>query len=89
MPSCFTLTEIGKSEPSVINDIDKDLWDHFNGGEPKGNEKYYRNWYNTIGIRLAMGKTFAEIKEVYKDNDISVIEYLESKYVPNAWREYR
>ena len=89
MPVCFQLTKKGETKPSAINDIDKDLWDTFADGEPEGNDKYFANWYNTVGMMLAMGKTWEEIKEVYKDNDISVIEYLEENYSPYAWREHR
>ncbi len=88
MPNCFTLTKKDEAKPRPLKDIDTDLWDHFEGGEPDGNEQWYHHWYNFIGLLLAVGKTFQEVIKLCEDftmREIAV--YLEENYTSNAWYE--
>ena len=91
MPSCFQLIKKGETEPSILQDVDTEMWNHFKGGEPKGNDRWYRSWYDIIGLGLAMGKTWNELREMYTDRPrlLEIIEYLEDHYTTDAWREFK
>ena len=91
MPNCFTLTAIGNREPSTLNDIDVELWDKFNGGEPKGNNQYLWGWYDNIGLQLALGWSWSKIIKSYKKgSDLHMLaEYLSENFTQNAWYEVK
>jgi hypothetical protein len=44
-----------------------------------------------IGYRLAMGKTWSDVKEEIKEysSSLAIVEFLESKYDPKSWIEYK
>lgn len=85
MPNCFTLTKIGDKQPAILKDLDTELWIHFEGAEPENNDHWYRNWYNTVGFALALGKTIDECFELTdRPEEIAVIQYLKDNYTTNA-----
>ncbi len=45
------------------------------------------DWYNTVAFALALGKTIAEVKELWKDCDeiIKICEMIEAKFVPESY----
>ena len=100
MPNCFQLTR--KSEldkgPVKLDQIDQEMCDHFK--EPCDPKKWYCWWYDIIGFKLAMGKTFDQIKDDLKserdkaeENDIKqvnqkwldITEWLDENFTSNAW----
>lgn len=84
MSHCFQLTRKGESEPSKLQSVDEHLCQHFNTEVHP--ENWFRNWYNIIGLGLAMGYTFREIKEKttgYED----LIDFLESEYDATSFRD--
>ena len=73
-------------EPQVLADIDRLLWDHFEGGEPEGNERWYCEWFHIIGIRLACGDSFDTIiNELQSPELIEIAKWLSTRYVVNSW----
>ena len=86
MPNCFQLTKIGEQEPTTLQDIDNDLWNLFGGGVPEPNDKWYLNWYGTVGFDLANGQNWDDIlKNCKTDNQKAVVNYLKENYTSSAW----
>lgn len=99
MPNCFQL--IRKSDPEAgavsLQRIDEEMCLHFN--EPCHPERWFRNWYNSIGMSLAFGRTFEELrKRPEEDGDwepedvqewVSMIDWLDANFTTNAWYEHK
>jgi hypothetical protein len=85
MPNCFQLIKISDLEPAVLQDIDNELWLKFAGSIPEPNDKWYLNWYNTVGVMLSCGRTFREIKKELSEEMAPVINYLGQNYLSRAW----
>lgn len=94
MPNYFTLTKIGESEPTPLAKIDEELCKHL--GEPVDPVKYVHGWYDSIGLRLAIGDSLQDIMAYYterrKEKDdwyykayCEMTEYLMNNYEPNSW----
>lgn len=66
MPNCFTLTRKNAPEagPVVLNTIDNEMCAYF--GVTPDQERYYCYWYDIIGFKLALGKSWDQIKEDLK-----------------------
>lgn len=97
MPNCFSLTR--KSEPDAgpirLIQIDEEMCRHFNvTHDPK---LRYGYWCDHIGLSLACGQSFQQIRENYlseksKDNDdaywdrmIEIVEWLNDNFIADAW----
>ena len=90
MPNCFQLTRKGEKEPRKLQEIDNELWVHFEGAVPETNDKWYYNWYNTVGLLLSCGKRFEEIFDVgFCDRLSEVILYLDEYYTSDSWYEMK
>ncbi len=87
MPNCFQLIDKETNEPAVFAHIDDRLCEHL-GVEPD-KKKFLYNWYDTIGLGLAMGKTWDEMRTWWANDSPkqNVINFLEQNYTPDAWRE--
>lgn len=104
MPACFQLFPILANgevsrEPATINSVDEAICAHFN--IPVDPVKYYAppyepDWFNYIGLALALGHSFPEIIERMNDAAeslgtepytglIAVAEFLQSRYSPNSF----
>lgn len=95
MPSCFQLFR--KDEDSFtavpLERVDEELCEHFD--VPVDPEKYYWDWYGAIGSRLAMGRTFAQIKAEFEQHRadgqryyvraLEVLDYLMERYTTHAF----
>ena len=68
MPACFQLYDKSKSSegPVVLDKIDDEMCAHF--GVSPDPIKYLNRWVDSIGFRLAIGKTFAQIREEFEKN---------------------
>lgn len=64
MPVCFQLYRIGSQTPEIFQKLDDEMREHF--GAPPDPDHYLNGWYDSIGIRLAMGKSFHQIKEEFE-----------------------
>lgn len=87
MPNCFTLTRLNKPEegPVSLTKIDEEMCKHFNVEcDPV---KYYCEWYNTIGLMLAIGRTFEEIFEIFEGSErtIEIAKWLQANFTTDAW----
>ena len=84
MPNCFQLSRRESKEftPVPLNTIDEEMCKHFN--VPVHPNWYYKEWYNTVGFSLAMGLTFAEIREKQM-GDPQVVDWLEANFVSSAF----
>jgi hypothetical protein len=85
MPSCFALYRKGETEPMILHHVDLEMREHF-GVEDDGN--WYKNWYNTIGLSLAIGHDLEKIREFFPDK-VDVIEFLEANYSTDSWKEFK
>jgi TorA maturation chaperone TorD len=100
MPNCFQLTRKGDTHPSPLVLIDDLICEHF-GVEPDP-VTYFNSWYDSIGFKLAMGKSLTEIVNYYhreyelcKGNDpsdywqtqLKIAQWLEENYIPDTWAE--
>lgn len=84
MPNCFTLTRKGENKPSNFQDIDEAMCKAFNA--PVHPDNWYRNWYNTIGMGLAMGNSWDKLREIF-DDQVDLIDWVELNYTVDTWHE--
>ena len=87
MPNCFQLTRKKHSSPEILQQVDRELWEHFTGSIPEPDDHWYFNWYGTIGLMLSCGKTFAELKDRYSETMLPIVEYLEEHFEVRCWAE--
>lgn len=103
MPNCFQLTPVNGTEPAKLQEVDNRLWREVGKVEPDP-KKWFRGWYNTIGLKLALGKSFEEIRKDFwsygrKSTDeeerdyyadmMEVSDFLQDNYTANAWYQPR
>lgn len=75
--------------PVNLNTIDEELCIHL--GESISNSRWCRDWYNSIGLALAIGQSFDKIREELKacpENEIEllpIVDYLDANFVTDAW----
>lgn len=99
MPNCFSLTRLSSpgNGPVPLVQIDEEMCKHFNvKPDPV---KYYAYWYDYVGFPLAMGKTFADIREQFKKDAkeqgpqeaaywerlIAIVDWLDANFTVDAW----
>lgn len=88
MPNCFTLTKKGETEPTTLNKLDEEICEFL--GEPVDPVHYVADWYNTIGLMLACGKTLPQCKEIFThETTHKIVDFLDEHYVAHAWYEVR
>lgn len=98
MANCFTLTRKGESKPASLQAIDDEMRIEF--GEEPDPERWLWSWYDTLGLALAMGRTWEQLREQFAEDPdeserinmsrrrmLAVIDWLEANYVPNTWAE--
>lgn len=95
MPNCFSLTRKTEPEkgPVALNTIDEEMCAHFN--EKPHEVEYFYYWYDWVGLPLAMGSSFAEIKErLVKERDdptavkmVEIVQWLDDNFTADAWAE--
>ena len=101
MPACFQLIKRSDEAagPVRLTVIDEELCQHF--GVPVDPVKYMGDWYDMIGFRLAIGKSFAEIREeflehieefraigreaLFYEDALRILEYLETNFLSNSF----
>ena len=93
MPRCFQLFKIGSDRPETLQHVDDVLWMNVGFCSPH-KELWFANWYNTIGLGLACGKTFDDMfKEKWFEDIESIgykaLLYLSSHYSADAWYEHK
>ena len=95
MPNCFALKR--KSEPEKGNvsltKIDEEICNLLH--REVHDKIWCCNWYNIIGFDLAMGKTFAQIRQGLIDKPYpecneeykKIVDYLDENFVVDSWVE--
>ena len=85
MPNCFQILDKVSGEPVVLQHVDERLCQHF--GVPVDPDSWYLGWYDAIGFELAIGWTFAELREANADNEeyLAIIDCLDAWYNVNSW----
>lgn len=81
MPICFQLTPKGYTAPATIQSIDDAICQALD--LPWDADEFVCNWYDVIGFRLAMGKTFSQITDAIND---SIASCLEAGHPASAYR---
>lgn len=91
MPNCFTLTP--KADPSAgpecLATIDEKLCAYL--GVPVDPKYYAHGWYDIIGLLLAIGKPWDDIRSSLSDAPtlLQITDWLEANYIPACWAERR
>ena len=98
MSNCFTLTRKGESKPANLQEIDDEMRQAF--GEEPNKEQWLWEWYNEIGLGLALGRDWNQLRDQYSrdENDDedsvlfcqrmqAVVDWLEANFTSNAWAE--
>jgi hypothetical protein len=101
MPNCFALTETGTDTRVPLARIDDEMCAYF-GVEPDP-IKYHAGWYDIIGLRLALGKSLAEIRaefdapddfrpddegyQAFRHHIVEICDYLAARYTAECWAE--
>lgn len=84
MPNCFRLISREDDRPVLLAEIDNRMCEHF---EVEPHEtRWYRYWYECLGMSFAMGKTIDETRELFPEyNDI--LDWIDSNFTIDAWAE--
>jgi hypothetical protein len=93
MPNCFTLArKVDPTQPVPLAVVDAELCAHC-GVEPHPT-LYYRQWYDSIGLGLAMGMSWDRMREIFTavpdDTEaVDMVNWFEANYVCSAWYQPR
>jgi hypothetical protein len=86
MPNCFQLTRKGESRPRELEKIDEEICEHLQ--IPVDPIKWAFEWYNTIGLSLACGQNWDQMRAIFEGEEtLRIIDFLEANYVADAWAE--
>jgi hypothetical protein len=89
MPNFFALsrTDDPSKTPIRFVDIDEELCSVL-GVQPDP-VLYYHGWYDFIGFGLATGRTWPELRAITIETGdevmTTIVDYLSSRYTPDAW----
>lgn len=97
MAAYFQLLDKKTGEAVIFNKLDEDMCRFWN--MPVDADKYFMGWYDAIGFRAAIGKSFADIRKEFmgytqEDNNkyveyylnlIEILDYIEERYDLNSW----
>lgn len=83
MAAYIRLYRKGTAEADTFADIDTKM--RVALGQPPSEDKFYKGWYDSIAFGLAVGRTFAQLREDYEGQMDDVINWLEANYSPDAW----
>ena len=95
MPACFQLIPKGSSEPLLLWAVDAQLCWHFKA--PVDDRRWYEDWYNVIGFKLACGKSFEQVRRelpdwapddpAYVKTLTEICDYLSTNFQSDSWTE--
>ena len=90
MPNCFSLTRKAASEAGFVrfDIIDNELCAAL--GVVSDEVQYYLGWYDSIGLMLAIGKSFADMRVIWAgDTEIlKVVDWLDEHFTSDAWYQH-
>lgn len=92
MAACFQLTDKTTGEPVDLVKIDERICVEVLHCAPHATQ-YAERWYEIIGFKLAMGKTFEEVQADLTSHDEdewyaklrAIATFLDMHYTANAW----
>lgn len=76
MPNCFILIPKGQEEEELLVTVDVECDPLY----------WHRGWADSIGLGLACGKTFEQLREILPSM-IDIIDFLDANYTTDAWAE--
>lgn len=87
MPNCFMLIRKGEPALTPLADVDNELRNAF--GEPPNEDRWLYEWYDTIGLALALGKNWEQIRTIFSDCEdlLKTVDYLEGRFNAHSWAE--
>jgi hypothetical protein len=91
MAAYFSLTRVGEDKPTPFVRVDEELCRYM--GELVDPVQYYRpggtysNWFDTVGLGIACGKTGAELIAWAPDHPewVAMVQFLQSNYEWDCW----
>lgn len=83
MSHCYQLIPLDSNEPATLQSVDEAICKHLN--IPVDPDKWVRNWHNVIGLGLALGYNFPELREKTEGLE-DIIDFLETHYIALAFR---
>ena len=97
MPACFQLIDKETKSPTVLQKIDDEMREHF--GVAPDPKDWLAGWYDSIGLRMACGKSYGQIREEfqgylrtddsgerrYYQDLLDVLDYLEERYETSSF----
>lgn len=96
MAGYFQLLNKKTGKPESFSFIDEELCNYFH--EPIDPDKYLAGWYDSIGFRVAMGKSLTEIRQDFINlmiedpkhaegisNLIKILDWIDQHYTTNSW----
>jgi hypothetical protein len=92
MPNCFRLLDKQTGQAEKLAHVDDLICQHF--GAIPDPVHYYLQWYDVIGLPLALGKSWDEIKTrvldgVNDDRYRQIVDWLAERYTPDAWYQHK
>ncbi|SRR6266446_7653374 len=98
MPNCFSLTRKSTGQVAILQEVDTEMRKLFK--EPPDPDHWLWSWYDTIGLRLALGRTFTDIIQKchsniieypedkdYYNRKLEIAKYLSENFTSDAWAE--
>lgn len=88
MPNCITLTRKGEKEPMNFGKVD-DLVCEALGVQPDP-VKFYRSWYDIIGLGIALGDTLPKMRAKFAADPetpelAKIAAFLDDNFTTDAW----
>lgn len=82
MAAYFELISKTTGKPTIFQTIDDEMREHF--GEPESTTQWLENWYNTLGLSIALGGTWETLRADWP-NKSRIVDWLEQHYTTRAW----
>ena len=87
MPMCFQLTRKGDKEPSSLQHVDCCICQALD--IPFSEDRWAAGWYDSVGLLLAVGKSFEEIMDIVTGDRRRICAYLNEHYTTDSWKEWK
>lgn len=98
MPVCFQLISIETGIAATLQIVDAELCQHLD--LPYSDTRYTCEWFDDLGLYLALGKTWDQLADIYKEGIakgdrykeheivmLRCVHYLRQRYTPECWHE--
>jgi hypothetical protein len=82
MVAYFWLYDVKTKEAESLQVVDDKMRVHF--GAPPNDREWYRSWYDSIGLFIALGNTKEQILADWPDK-ADIVEWLYANYTAEGW----